>query len=164
MNPIETHLSTFVNGDFGYVAPEYPRTLVATPKGDVCSFGVVLLEFVTGEKPTHVANAPETFKGSLVEWITQLPSDSLLQTAVDKSLLGNGYEDELKQFLRVDCKCVVPTPKERPTMFEVYQLSRAIGERYHFTTDDDIMLPSNTSMMIFQMNSLLPENQRNIIE
>ncbi|KAF5726503.1 inactive leucine-rich repeat receptor-like protein kinase [Tripterygium wilfordii] len=50
MNPIDTHLSTFVNGEFGdlgYVAPEYARTLVATPKGDVFSFATVLLELVT---------------------------------------------------------------------------------------------------------------------
>ncbi|KAG6748834.1 hypothetical protein POTOM_048770 [Populus tomentosa] len=62
VNPIDTHLSTFVNGEFGnlgYVAPEYTRTLVATPpKGDVYSCGTVLLELVTGEKPTHVAKAP----------------------------------------------------------------------------------------------------------
>ncbi|GAB2229180.1 hypothetical protein Droror1_Dr00023316 [Drosera rotundifolia] len=52
MNPIDTHLSTFVNGEFGdlgYVAPEYARTLVATPKGDVYSFGTVLLELVPGQ-------------------------------------------------------------------------------------------------------------------
>ena len=148
MNPIDTHLSTFVNGEFGdlgYVAPEYPRTLVATPKGDIYSFGVVLLELVTGEKPTHVVNAPESFRGSLVEWIMQLSSSSLLQTAIDKSLLGNGFDSELMQFLRVACNCVLSTPKERPTMFEVYQLLRAIGERYHFTTEDEIMLPSNSS-------------------
>lgn len=45
MNPVDTHLSTFVNGEFGdlgYVAPEYPRTLVATPKGDVYVTRVVL--------------------------------------------------------------------------------------------------------------------------
>ncbi|XP_021650482.2 probably inactive leucine-rich repeat receptor-like protein kinase At5g48380 isoform X2 [Hevea brasiliensis] len=147
MNPVDTHLSTFVNGEFGdlgYVAPEYPRTLVATLKGDVYSFGVVLLELVTGEKPTHVANAPETFKGSLAEWITQLSSNSLLHTAIDKSLLGNDFDSELKQFLRVACNCVVPTAKERPTMFEVYQLLRAVGERYHFTTEDEMMLPSET--------------------
>ncbi|KAI9198897.1 hypothetical protein LWI28_024023 [Acer negundo] len=154
MNPIDTHLSTFVNGefgDFGYVAPEYPRTLVATPKGDVYSFGVVLLELVTGEKPTHLVNVPESFKGSLVEWITQLSDNSLLQTAIDKSLLGNGFENELNQFLRVACNCVLPTAKERPTMFEVYQLLRAIGERYNFTTDEEITpLPSHSGDANFQ--------------
>ncbi|KAK3189140.1 hypothetical protein Dsin_028701 [Dipteronia sinensis] len=148
MNPIDTHLSTFVNGefgDFGYVAPEYPRTLVATPKGDVYSFGVVLLELVTGEKPTHLVNVPDSFKGSLVEWITQQSENSHLQTAIDKSLLGNGFENELNQFLRVACNCVLPTAKERPTMFEVYQLLRAIGERYNFTTDEEITpLPSHS--------------------
>ncbi|XP_059665664.1 probably inactive leucine-rich repeat receptor-like protein kinase At5g48380 [Cornus florida] len=144
MNPIDTHLSTFVNGEFGdlgYVAPEYLRTLVATPKGDVYSFGTVLLELITGERPTHVANAPETFKGSLVEWITGLSGDSLLHTAIDKSLLGQGFDGELKQFLRVACNCVSPNPKERPTMFEVYHLLRAVGEKYHFTTDDEILMP-----------------------
>ncbi|KAM4082690.1 hypothetical protein ACJW30_08G001500 [Castanea mollissima] len=148
MNPIDTHLSTFVNGEFGdlgYVAPEYPRTLVATPKGDVYSFGVVLLELITGETPTHVASAPESFKGSLVEWITDLSTTSLVQNAIDKSLLGQGFDNELTQFLKVACNCVSPTAKQRPTMFEVYQLLRAIGERYHFTTDDDILMPTDTS-------------------
>ncbi|KAI5574654.1 hypothetical protein BDE02_10G158400 [Populus trichocarpa] len=147
MNPIDTHLSTFVNGEFGdmgYVAPEYLRTLVATPKGDVYSFGVVLLELITGEKPTHVANAPESFKGSLVEWIRQLTDGPLLHTSIDKPLLGNGFDHELNQFLKVACNCVVENAKERPTMFEVHQLLRAIGERYHFTTEDDIMLPTDT--------------------
>ncbi|RWR96734.1 putative inactive leucine-rich repeat receptor-like protein kinase [Cinnamomum micranthum f. kanehirae] len=95
MNPVDTHLSTFVNGEFGdlgYVAPEYTRTLVATPKGDVYSFGVVLLELVTGERPTHVASAPESFKGSLVDWITYLSNNSLLQDAIDKSLIGNSLK------------------------------------------------------------------------
>ncbi|XP_043707490.1 probably inactive leucine-rich repeat receptor-like protein kinase At5g48380 [Telopea speciosissima] len=146
MNPIDTHLSTFVNGEFGdlgYVAPEYPRTLVATPKGDVYSFGTVLLELVTGEKPTHVANAPESFKGNLVEWVSHLSSNSSLQNAIDKSLVGKGFDGELFQFLKVACNCVLPTPKERSTMFEVYQLLRAIGERYHFTVDDEIFVPSD---------------------
>lgn len=148
MNPIDTHLSTFVNGEFGdlgYVAPEYARTLVATPKGDVYSFGVVLLELVTGERPTHVSNAPESFKGSLVEWITYLSNTSLIQDAVDVNLIGHGYDSELLQVMKVASNCVLSTPKERPTMFEVYQLLRAIGERYHFTTDDDILLqPEST--------------------
>ncbi|KAI9177418.1 hypothetical protein LWI28_014986 [Acer negundo] len=145
MNPIDTHLSTFVNGEFGdlgYVAPEYARTLVATPKGDIYSFGTVLLELVTGEKPTHVSKAPESFKGNLVEWVTQLSSSGQLQDAIDKSLLGKGVDNELFQFIKVACNCVLPAPKERPTMFEVYQFLRAIGERYHFTVEDEILMPS----------------------
>ncbi|KAI4356264.1 hypothetical protein L6164_000297 [Bauhinia variegata] len=145
MNPIDTHLSTFVNGEFGdlgYVAPEYTRTLVATPKGDIYSFGTVLLELVTGERPTEVSKAPETFKGNLVEWITQLSSNSQLHDAIDKSLVGQGFDSELFQFLKVACNCVSLNPKERPTMFEVYQLLRAIGGRYNFTTEDDILVPT----------------------
>lgn len=144
MNPIDTHLSTFVNGEFGdlgYVAPEYARTLVATPKGDVYSFGVVLLELVTGERPTHVSSAPENFRGSLVEWISHLSNNALLQDAIDKSLVAKDADGELMQFLKVACSCTLATAKERPTMFEVYQLLRAIGERYHFTADDDLVLP-----------------------
>ncbi|XP_073136667.1 probably inactive leucine-rich repeat receptor-like protein kinase At5g48380 [Henckelia pumila] len=146
MNPVDTHLSTFVNGDFGelgYVAPEYTRTLTATPKGDVYSFGVVLLELVTGEKPNYVKRAPESFKGNLVEWISQLSSTSTLQDSVDTALKGKGYDNELLQFLKVACNCVVPGPKERPTMFEVYQLLRAIGQKYSFTTEDDILALSD---------------------
>nr|CAB3465233.1 unnamed protein product [Digitaria exilis] len=148
MNPIDTHLSTFVNGEFGdlgYVAPEYARTLMATPKGDVYSFGVVLLELVTGEKATHVSTAPDNFRGSLVEWISYLSNNALLQDAIDKSLIGKDADGELMQFLKVACSCTLATSKERPTMFEVYQLLRAIGERYHFTADDDLVLsPLNT--------------------
>ncbi|XP_047176315.1 probably inactive leucine-rich repeat receptor-like protein kinase At5g48380 [Vigna umbellata] len=144
MNPIDTHLSTFVNGEFGdlgYVAPEYAKTLVATPKGDIYSFGTVLLELVTGERPTHVAKAPETFKGNLVEWISQQSGNAKLHAVIDESLLGNGVDQEVFQFLKVACNCVSEMPKERPTMFEVYQLLRAIGLNYNFTVEDEIMLP-----------------------
>lgn len=149
MNPVDTHLSTFVNGEFGdigYVAPEYARTLVATPKGDVFSFGVVLLELVTGEHPTRVSKAPESFKGNLVNWVSDLSAESKLHDSIDETLVGKGYDNEVFQVLKVACSCVLPAHhKERPTMFEVYQLLRAIGEKYHFTTDDEILMPTDTS-------------------
>ncbi|CAH8362111.1 unnamed protein product [Eruca vesicaria subsp. sativa] len=154
MNPIDTHLSTFVNGefgDFGYVAPEYSRTMVATPKGDVYSFGVVLLELVTGQRATSVTRGceeedrEESFKGNLVEWITKLSSESKLQEAIDRCLVGNGVDDEIFKVLKVACNCVLPeVAKQRPTMFEVYQFLRAIGESYNFTTEDDILVQSES--------------------
>ncbi|CAN1235997.1 Probably inactive leucine-rich repeat receptor-like protein kinase At5g48380 [Linum grandiflorum] len=146
MNPIDTHLSTFVNGEFGdlgYVAPEYARTLRATPKGDVYSFGIVLLELVTSEKPTQVSRAPEDFRGNLVEWVKLLSSKSQLHDAMDKSLLGKGADSEVFQVLKVACNCVGEAQKERPSMFEVYQLLRAIGEKYQFTAEDEMMMPTD---------------------
>ena len=59
MNPVDTHLSTFINGDLGYEAPEYMSTLVAALKGDVYSFGVVLLELVIRQKPIEVTDVQE---------------------------------------------------------------------------------------------------------
>ncbi|XP_059075322.1 probably inactive leucine-rich repeat receptor-like protein kinase At5g48380 [Cryptomeria japonica] len=97
VNPLETHLSIFVNGDFGdlgYVAPEYMRTLVATLKGDVFSFGVVLLELVTRQKPVEVENVHESFKGNLVDWISNLSKHGNAQETIDKDLVGREYDAE----------------------------------------------------------------------
>ncbi|BBN00640.1 hypothetical protein MPTK1_2g00800 [Marchantia polymorpha subsp. ruderalis] len=146
MNPVDTHISTFINGDFGdvgYVAPEYVRTLVATVKGDVYSFGVVLLELITGKKAVDVAD--DNFRGNLAEWIMFLTGTSNVGHAIDKSLTGADKDDEQMQFLKIGASCVVPEPKERPSMYEVFHMLRAIGEKYHFTDhNDEIPLAPNT--------------------
>ncbi|CAA2990077.1 probably inactive leucine-rich repeat receptor kinase At5g48380 [Olea europaea subsp. europaea] len=147
MNPVVSHLGTCVNseyGDMGYVAPEYAKTLLASPKGDVYSFGVVLLELITGERPTNVAKAPRRFTCNIVGWIFHLSGTYKLQDAIDQFLVGKGYDDELSEFLNVACSCVLTDPEERPSMSEVYQFLRAIGQRYNFATEDDILLPSNS--------------------
>ena len=61
-NPIDIHLSTFVDG-------EYTRTLVAATKGMSTAVGL--------------SNVPQIFKGSLVDWITYLSNNSILQDAND---------------------------------------------------------------------------------
>ncbi|MCO5612186.1 hypothetical protein L7F22_066448 [Adiantum nelumboides] len=145
MEPVDTHASTFVNGDFGdvgYVAPEYTRTLVATVKGDVYSFGVVLLELVTSQRATDVCAETE-FKGNLAEWVAFLSKNGRLEEAIDMSLRGRGYDNELNQFLRVGCACVLPGPKDRPTMYEVYQFLRAIGQKFSTSDNEESPLFDN---------------------
>ncbi|KAJ4704925.1 Receptor-like kinase [Melia azedarach] len=63
-----THVTTEIAGTFGYIAPEYGQSWRSTTKGDVYSFGVLVLEIITGKEPT----GPE-FKdmegGNLVGWV-----------------------------------------------------------------------------------------------
>ena len=139
MNPVDTHISTFVNGDFGdvgYVAPEYVRTLVATMRGDVYSFGVVLLELVTTQKPVDVLVDRE-FKGTLVDWVGMLSSSGSMADALDTTLRGKGADDEMLQVLKIGWSCVNATARERPSMYEVSGLLRAVGERYSFSDEYD---------------------------
>ncbi|XP_024989203.1 probable inactive receptor kinase At1g27190 [Cynara cardunculus var. scolymus] len=135
----DSNNSSFENGDlgeFGYVAPEYSSTMVASMKGDVYGFGVVLLELVTGQKPLEVNNGEDGgYKGHLVEWVHRLTSSGRSKDAIDKSLRGKGHDDEIMQFLRIACSCVISRPKERPSMFNVYQSLKSLAEAHGFSED-----------------------------
>ncbi|XP_031480610.1 probable inactive receptor kinase At1g27190 [Nymphaea colorata] len=136
----DNNLSTFIDGnfgDFGYIAPEYSSTLVASFKGDVYGFGVLLLELVTGQKPLDVSNADEGFKGNLVDWVNHLSAAGHLKDAIDKCLCDKGNDEEILQFLRIAFACVSPRPKERASMYQVYQLLKNIGESYDFSEHFD---------------------------
>ncbi|KAL3649244.1 hypothetical protein CASFOL_005647 [Castilleja foliolosa] len=114
----------------GYVGQE---NATRTPEGDVYSFGVMLLELVTREKPAYIEDS-----GDLVEWISQLSSMSNLGEAIDGFLVGKGFYSEIFRVLEVACNCVLSGRQERPTMFEVYQLLGDIGQRYEFAIEDEV--------------------------
>lgn len=56
-----------MQGTFGYFAPEYAIVGRASLKSDVFSFGVVLLELITGRQPIH--KLPDKGDQSLVIWV-----------------------------------------------------------------------------------------------
>ena len=132
--------SSFVNGDlgeFGYVAPEYSSTMLASLKGDVYGFGVVLLELVTGQKSLEVNNGEEGFKGNLVDWVNQLSSSGRSLEAIDNALSGQGHEDEILHFMKVASSCVVSRPKDRPSMYQVYESLKSVADKHGFTEQYD---------------------------
>ncbi|RID59959.1 hypothetical protein BRARA_F03149 [Brassica rapa] len=123
-------------GEFGYVAPEYSTTMVASLKGDVYALGVVLLELATGVK---ALGGGEGFKGSLVGWVKQLESSGRIADAFDEEIRGKGHDEEILKFVEVACHCVATNPKERWTMFQAYRSLKAMAEKqgYSFTEQDD---------------------------
>ncbi|MBA0703784.1 hypothetical protein Golax_016085, partial [Gossypium laxum] len=63
----DAHVTTVVAGTFGYLAPEYLQSGIATEKTDVYSFGVLLLELVTGKRPTDPTFAKRGL--NVVGWV-----------------------------------------------------------------------------------------------
>ncbi|KAE8718825.1 Serine/threonine-protein kinase PBS1 isoform 4 [Hibiscus syriacus] len=79
------HISTRVMGTFGYVAPEYAMTGHLLVKSDVYSYGVVLLELLTGRKPVDMTQPPG--QENLVAWARPLlATKEGLETIIDPSL------------------------------------------------------------------------------
>ncbi|RRT47125.1 hypothetical protein B296_00035849 [Ensete ventricosum] len=62
-----THVSTRVMGTYGYCAPEYAMTGQLTLKSDIYSFGVVLLEIITGRRA--IDNSRAAGEHNLVAWV-----------------------------------------------------------------------------------------------
>ena len=111
-------------------------------KKDVYDFGILLLELIIGKEHIQINNYSNNSNGSLVDWITHLfTSSSDLYNAIDKSLIGRGFDGEIFEFLRIACTCLNPFSSKRPTMFELYNTISTLGKRYG-VTDSQMTLRS----------------------
>nr|BAK00265.1 predicted protein [Hordeum vulgare subsp. vulgare] len=113
--PNKTHVTTELVGTMGYIPPEYGQAWVATLRGDIYSFGVVLLELLTGRRPVPVSSTTK----ELVPWVQQMRSEGKQIEVLDSTLQGTGYEEQMLKVLEAACKCVDHNQFRRPTIMEV---------------------------------------------
>uniref|UniRef100_A0ACD5Z1W1 Uncharacterized protein n=1 Tax=Avena sativa TaxID=4498 RepID=A0ACD5Z1W1_AVESA len=111
----QTHVTTELVGTMGYIPPEYGQSWVATLRGDMYSFGVVLLELLTGMRPVPVLSTSK----ELVPWVLEMRSEGKQVEVLDPALRGTGYEEKMLKVLDVACKCVDNNQFMRPTIMEV---------------------------------------------
>ncbi|KAL6873729.1 hypothetical protein ACP4OV_013811 [Aristida adscensionis] len=113
--PCNTHVTTELVGTLGYIPPEYGQAWVATLRGDIYSFGVVLLELLTGKRPVQVL----TKSKELVQWVREMRSQGKEIEVFDPALRGRGHDEQMLRMLEVACKCINHNPCMRPTIQEV---------------------------------------------
>ncbi|GAB4841276.1 Receptor-like serine/threonine-protein kinase ale2 [Ancistrocladus abbreviatus] len=119
------HISTRVMGTFGYVAPEYAMTGHLLVKSDVYSYGVVLLELLTGRKPVDMSQ-PQG-QENLVTWARPLlTTREGLEQLVDPSLARTCNFDDMAKIAAIASMCVHPEVTHRPFMGEVVQALKLI--------------------------------------
>lgn len=129
-NDTHTHVSTRVMGTFGYLAPEYASSGKLTDRSDVFSFGVVLLELITGRKPVD-ASQPLGDE-SLVEWARPLLVHALetgnYDQLVDERLENNYAKNEMFRMIEAAAACVRHSAPKRPRMVQVVRALDCEGD------------------------------------
>ncbi|ESW07599.1 hypothetical protein PHAVU_010G143100 [Phaseolus vulgaris] len=112
----DTHVSTVIAGTPGYLDPEYYITNRLNEKSDVFSFGVVLLEIITGRK----AILKSSVKTHIIKWVSSiLEDDGEIDGIMDPRLQGDYDSDAARKVVDVAMVCVAPSSVNRPSISQV---------------------------------------------
>ncbi|BFG42783.1 hypothetical protein CerSpe_290570 [Prunus speciosa] len=116
--------SNTVAGSYGYIAPEYGYMMKITEKSDVYSYGVVVLEVLTGKQPID-PTIPDGLH--IVDWVRQRRGGV---EVLDASLRARPESEieEMLQTLGVALLCINSTPDDRPTMKDVAAMLKEIRQ------------------------------------
>ncbi|KAK9103711.1 hypothetical protein Sjap_020965 [Stephania japonica] len=118
-----SYVTTRVMGTYGYVAPEYASTGMLNEKSDIYSFGILIMEIISGRNPVDHSRPPGEV--NLVDWLKSLVGERKSEQVVDPKLLEMPPSKELKRILLVALKCVDPDATKRPKMGHVIHMLEA---------------------------------------
>ncbi|KAB1211853.1 Receptor-like serine/threonine-protein kinase SD1-8 [Morella rubra] len=126
---------------YGYVPPEYVRSGIYSMKYDVYSFGVLLLQIISGKRNGCHYGANENL--SLLDYAYELRKVVEAWSLLILLLNDSSSPSKLLRCLQVALLCVQETPVDRPTMLEIYSMLRndfepiATPKRPAFSTGSD---------------------------
>ncbi|VAI08209.1 probable inactive receptor kinase At1g48480 [Triticum dicoccoides] len=122
----------------GYRAPEVTDIRRVSQKADVYSFGVLLLELLTGKAPTHAVVNEEGL--DLPRWVQSVVREEWTAEVFDQELLRyQNVEEEMVQLLQLAIDCSAQHPDRRPNMSDaaarIDEIRRSASSAQHATTD-----------------------------
>ncbi|XP_075107257.1 putative serine/threonine-protein kinase At1g01540 [Nicotiana tabacum] len=107
-------------GMSGYLAPEYLSTGILDDKCDVYSFGILIMEIVSGK--TSIEYTITEIEEYLIDWIKSKVESQQYDQIVDPKLPEMPCMKELKRILLIALRCVDPDVSNRPKMGEVIHM------------------------------------------
>ncbi|XP_074588797.1 putative serine/threonine-protein kinase At1g01540 [Curcuma longa] len=115
-----TYVTTRVMGTFGYVAPEYASTGMLNESSDVYSFGIFIMEVISGRTPVDYSRPPGEV--NLVDWLKTMVSNRNSEGVLDPKIPEKPSSRALKRTLLVALRCVDPDSRKRPKMGHVIHM------------------------------------------
>ncbi|XP_004511920.1 probable serine/threonine-protein kinase At1g01540 [Cicer arietinum] len=128
LGPESSYITTRVMGTFGYVAPEYASTGMLNERSDVYSFGILIMEVITGRNPVDYCRPPEEV--NLVEWLKKMVGNRNPEGVLDPKLPEKPTSRALKRALLVALRCTDPNAQKRPKMGHVIHMLEAEDTPY----------------------------------
>ncbi|KAL6868231.1 hypothetical protein ACP4OV_015076 [Aristida adscensionis] len=121
-----SRVMTTMRGTIGYLAPEWISGVPITHKADVYSYGMVLLEIISGRR-----NSEKIMEGNF----TYFPSYAAVKVnegdvmcLLDRSLEGNADAEQLNRACRIACWCIQDAEDHRPMMRQVVHMLEGVME------------------------------------
>ncbi|CAM8920408.1 unnamed protein product [Rhodiola kirilowii] len=147
--------STRVMGTFGYLAPEYAMTGHLLVKSDVYSYGVVLLELLTGRKPVDLSQPPG--EENLVAYARPLLTmEQRLHEILDPTINLNALMDSVAKVAAIASMCVQPEVSHRPFMGEVVQALKLVCNEFDELQEVESKLGTQNELVIAVDNKCIP--------
>ncbi|AES63671.2 G-type lectin S-receptor-like Serine/Threonine-kinase [Medicago truncatula] len=106
-------------GTYGYMSPEYAMEGLFSEKSDVFSFGVLLLEIISGRKNTSFYNHQAL---TLLGYTWKLWNEDEVVALIDQEICNADYVGNILRCIHIGLLCVQEIAKERPTMATVVSM------------------------------------------
>ncbi|KAI5013665.1 hypothetical protein ZWY2020_037685 [Hordeum vulgare] len=110
----------FQISDYGYMAPEYASKGIFSIKSDVFSFGVIILEILSGKQNSGQQQCGEFI--NLLGHAWQLWEDGKWFDLVDSSFVPHSHSAKMMRWINIALLCVQENPADRPTMGDVVSM------------------------------------------
>ncbi|KAK2360570.1 G-type lectin S-receptor serine/threonine-protein kinase [Trifolium repens] len=133
-------------GTYGYMSPEYAMQGLFSEKSDVFSFGVLILEIVTGRRNSSFYDNEHALSLLGSVWI-KWREDNIL-SLIDQGVYDLSHQNYILRYIHIGLLCVQELAVDRPTMAAVISM----------LNNEAALLPSPSKPAFILMNNMLNPN------